>query len=126
MAISQIDCGRDVVIVAPTGRGKSMVFQGLALKDDRNIVFVIAPINAHMTDQVDNLSRKGVKACYLNSYSRKDNPGLVKEVARGVYQIVYAGPEMTSPNKDAIWPVLDDEKSAFRRSLKVVVVDEAH
>lgn len=55
MAISQIDCGRDVVIVAPTGGGKSMVFQGLALKDDRNIVFVIAPtINALMTDQVGN------------------------------------------------------------------------
>jgi len=33
---------------------------------------------------------------------------------------------MTSPNNNAIWQVLDDEKSAFRRSLKVVVVDEAH
>jgi superfamily II DNA helicase RecQ len=54
MAISQIDYGRDVVIVAPTGGGKSMVFQGLALKDDRNIVFDIAPINALMTDQVGN------------------------------------------------------------------------
>jgi len=54
MAISQIDCGRDVAIVAPIGGGKSMVFQGLALKDDRNIVFVIAPINALMTDQVGN------------------------------------------------------------------------
>jgi superfamily II DNA helicase RecQ len=47
-------------------------------------------------------------------------------VAWGVYQIVYAGPEMTSPNNNAIWRVLDDEKSAFRRSLKVVVVDEVH
>ena len=54
MAISQIDCGWDVVIVAPTGGGKSMVFQGLELKDDRNIVFVIASINALMTDQVGN------------------------------------------------------------------------
>jgi len=54
MAISQIDCGWDMVIIAPTGRGKSMVFQGLACKDDRNIVFVIRPINALMTDQVGN------------------------------------------------------------------------
>ena len=54
MAKSQIDCGRDAVIVAPTRGGKSMVFQGLALKDDRNIVFVIAPINALMTNQVRN------------------------------------------------------------------------
>jgi len=54
MAISQIDCGRNVVIVAPTPRGWSMVFQALALKDDRNIVFVIAPSNALMTDQVGN------------------------------------------------------------------------
>ena len=43
-----------MVIVGPTGRGQSMVFQGLALKDDRNIVFVIAPLNALMTDQVGN------------------------------------------------------------------------
>ena len=47
-------------------------------------------------------------------------------MARGVYQIVYAGPEMTSPNNNAIWRVYDDEKSAFWRILKVVVVDEAH
>ena len=58
IAISQIDCGQDVVIVAPTGGGKSMVFQGLALKDDRNIVFGIAPINALMTDQIGNWSPK--------------------------------------------------------------------
>jgi len=54
MAVTQIDCRWDVVIVAPTGGGKSMVFQSLALKDDSNIVFLIAPINALMTDQVGN------------------------------------------------------------------------
>jgi len=67
-----------------------------------------------------------VKACYVNSDSLKDNPGLVKDVAQGVYQIVNAGLEMTSPNNNAIWRVLDDEKSPFRHTLKVVVVDEAH
>ena len=54
MAVSQPDSGRDIVIVAPQEGGKSMVFQGLVLKDDTNIVFVIAPINALMTDQVGN------------------------------------------------------------------------
>jgi len=47
-------------------------------------------------------------------------------VAQGVYQVVYAGPEMTSPNNNVIWRVFDDKKSAFRRSLKVVVVDEVY
>jgi superfamily II DNA helicase RecQ len=75
---------------------------------------------------VVNLGRKGIKASYINSDSLKDNPGLVKDVARSVYQIVNAGPEMTSPNNNAIWQVLDDENSAFWRSLNVVVVDEAH
>jgi len=48
MAITQIDCRQDMVIVAPTGGGKSMVFQGLASKDDQNIVFVIPPINCNV------------------------------------------------------------------------------
>ena len=75
---------------------------------------------------VDNLGQNGIEACYINSDSLKDNPGLVRDVAWGVYQIVYAGPEKTSPNNNAIWRVLDDEKCAFRRGLNVVVVDEAH
>ncbi|KAF8251498.1 hypothetical protein K440DRAFT_519009, partial [Wilcoxina mikolae CBS 423.85] len=54
------------------------------------------------------------------------NPELIKEVAAGAYQIVYASPEMTSPNNNAIWRILDNEKSAFRRGLKAVVIDEAH
>jgi len=58
MAISQIDCRWDVVIVAPTGSGKCMVFHGLALKNDRNVEFVIAPINALMSNQVGNWSLK--------------------------------------------------------------------
>jgi len=33
---------------------------------------------------------------------------------------------MKSPNSHAICRVIDDEKSAFRRSLKAVVVNEAH
>ncbi|KAF8244903.1 hypothetical protein K440DRAFT_557531, partial [Wilcoxina mikolae CBS 423.85] len=54
------------------------------------------------------------------------NPGLIKEVAAGAYQIVYASPEMTSPNNNAIWRILDNEKSAFHRGMKAVVIDEAH
>lgn len=54
MAISQRYCGRDVVIVAPTAGGKSMVFQGHVLKDARDIVFVIESIHALMTNQVGN------------------------------------------------------------------------
>jgi len=76
--------------------------------------------------EVDNLGRNGIKACYINSDPLKVSPGVVEEVAQGVYQIVNAGHEIMSPNENVIWRVLEDEKSAFRRSLKVVVTDEAY
>jgi len=44
--------GRDVMIRAGIGSGKSLIFQGLSLKSDKAIVLVVAPLNGLMDNQV--------------------------------------------------------------------------
>lgn len=75
---------------------------------------------------VDNFSQQGINACYIYSNSLKDNPDLAKDIAWGVYQIVYNALEMKLPNNNAMWQVLHDVNSAFRHILEVLVMDETH
>lgn len=43
--------GKDVIIKAGTGRGKSLIFQGMALTSPKAIVLVVCPLVALMDDQ---------------------------------------------------------------------------
>jgi ATP-dependent helicase YprA (DUF1998 family) len=51
-AIQAICDGRDVLIRAGTGTGKSLVFQAMTLVRDDAIVLVVAPLNGLMENQV--------------------------------------------------------------------------
>lgn len=51
-AIGAILAGRDVIVSAGTGSGKSRVFQVPALAVDGGIVLVVAPVKSLMHDQV--------------------------------------------------------------------------
>jgi ATP-dependent DNA helicase RecQ len=51
-AIQALLKGKDVLIKAGTGMGKSLVFQGMALSKLKAIVLVISPLIALMEDQV--------------------------------------------------------------------------
>ena len=53
-AIEECLSGRDVMLVMPTGGGKSMCYQLPALLMDK-LVIVVSPLIALMKDQVDNL-----------------------------------------------------------------------
>jgi ATP-dependent helicase YprA (DUF1998 family) len=55
-AIDKIQCGKDVVIVAGTGSGKSIVFQGACLLGEQAIVLVICPLVSLMEDQVSGIT----------------------------------------------------------------------
>ena len=61
-AISAILGGRDVVVSAATGSGKSRVFQVPALAVDGSIVLVVAPVKSLLRDQVHlHLSPEGTR-----------------------------------------------------------------
>ena len=61
-AVSQ---GSDVIVVQPTGSGKSLCFVVPGLMFPGNVALVIEPAVAIITNQVDLLQRKGIDAIIL-------------------------------------------------------------
>ena len=51
-AMDMIRSGKDIVVVAGTGSGKSIVFQGMCLFREGAVVLVISPLLSLMEDQV--------------------------------------------------------------------------
>lgn len=64
--IKSILAGKDTVLIAPTGLGKSLCFQLPALMLP-GITVVISPLISLMKDQVDALKEKGIGADFINS-----------------------------------------------------------
>jgi ATP-dependent DNA helicase RecQ len=110
--------GGRVLLVAPTGRGKSLCYQlpALALP---GTALVVSPLVALMEDQVRRLASRGIPATFIASVlSREENGRRIAGVRRGEYKLVYAAPERLGHEA-----LLD---AVARASLSLVAVDEAH
>src|SRR5207249_2618690 len=116
--------GRDQLLVAATGGGKSLCFQLPALlfaePEPPRITLIFSPLISLMSDQVEALRQKGVfSAIMLNSnLSTIQRQEYLQGLARGNYSIVYIATEQI-------------RSSALRRALEqreigFIVVDEAH
>jgi ATP-dependent DNA helicase RecQ len=109
---------RRLLLVAPTGGGKSLIYQ-LPATLLPGTTLVISPLVALMTDQVDALERRGVAATYLAAtLSGDEMRQRLARFAGGEYKLVYVAPERLA------YP-------GFRRLLDeieipLVAVDEAH
>src|SRR5437867_6798915 len=91
--ISDALAGRDVLVLMPTGGGKSLCFQLPALIRDA-LSIVVSPLMSLMKDQVDALQTSGIPATYLNS--TLDRQGAVarwRGLHRGEYRMLYVAPE---------------------------------
>jgi len=66
-AIEAILCGKDVIVVQPTGSGKSLCYVAPALLNPGKITLIIEPVTAVITDQVKSLQSKGIDAVALGS-----------------------------------------------------------
>ena len=64
-AIELLQTGKDVVIVQPTGSGKSLCYTVPALLNPGKITLVIEPVVAIITNQVLSLRAKGIDAVAL-------------------------------------------------------------
>jgi ATP-dependent DNA helicase RecQ len=110
--------GRDVVVVMPTGGGKSLCYQLPALLFP-GTTLVISPLIALMKDQVDALNAREIPATYINSSLSFDElRARLRAMERGIYRLVYIAPERF-------------RNARFIESLKPVeislfAVDEAH
>ena len=84
---------RDVVVVMPTGSGKSLCYQLPALLLD-GVTLVISPLIALMKDQVDGLVENQVPATFVNSALTPSEQGQrLREIQQGRYKLVYIAPE---------------------------------
>lgn len=106
------------LLVAPTGGGKSLVYQLPATLLD-GTTLVVSPLVALMQDQVEALEARGVAATYLAATLPPDELGRrTARVARGGCRLVYVAPErLAQPGFRALLAAL---------SCPLVAIDEAH
>jgi ATP-dependent DNA helicase RecQ len=110
--------GGRVLLVAPTGGGKSLCYQlpALALP---GTALVVSPLVALMEDQVRSLVARGIAATFVASVlSREENGRRIAGIRRGEYKLVYAAPERLG--HDALLGAI------AQAGLSLVAVDEAH
>ena len=125
--IDSILAGQHVLVLAPTGMGKSICYQipalALALADDNEtnavVTVVISPLIALMQDQVSKLQDKGISASYINSsLSGEERNARYRAINDGKFDLIYVTPERFRK---------DEFLSAMAtRKVSLLAVDEAH
>ena len=85
--------GRSLLVVMPTGSGKSLLFQLPALLE-HGMTLVVSPLIALMKDQVDELVRKRIAATYVNSGLSVEEQGRrLRQCIEGKVDLLYVAPE---------------------------------
>ena len=110
--------GKNVLVIMPTGSGKSLTYQipALLLPD---LTIIISPLIALMKDQVDVLQKKEIDASFINSsLSKNEREKRYKNVSQGKYKLLYVTPERFR-KKDFV-------KILQHRKISLLAVDEAH
>ncbi len=108
----------DAFVLMPTGGGKSFCFQIPALMRD-GICLVISPLVALMKDQVQNLSKKGIRAIALTGgISQNETSDLLDNCLYGNYKFLYLSPERLQSD----W-IVDRIKNL---PINLIAIDEAH
>lgn len=114
-AVEAAMAGRDVLVVMPTGAGKSLCYQLPALEDSEKLTLVVSPLVSLMQDQVEGL---GSSAELINAQrDGADNAESLRRALAGEARMLYVAPER-------FWAPGFGEKVKGRVGL--FVVDEAH
>ena len=117
-AMTRVLDGQDVVVIMPTGSGKSLCYQVPAMLQD-GVSLVISPLIALMQDQVNGLAARGLPATFLNSsLSFEALRHRLDQVRQGRYKLVYVAPERFRSR--AFLDVLDEVR------VSMIAIDEAH
>ena len=91
--IDAVLAGEDVVVVMPTGAGKSLCYQLAALAMD-GVTLVVSPLISLMKDQVDGLSARGLSAASLNSsMTSEETSNCIADLRSGKAKLLYVAPE---------------------------------
>jgi ATP-dependent DNA helicase RecQ len=84
---------RDLLVIMPTGGGKSLCFQLPALLKP-GLMLVVSPLIALMQDQVQLLQDNGIAATFLNSsLSAVEARSRIQQILAGEIKLLYVAPE---------------------------------
>ncbi len=113
---------RDLLVIMPTGGGKSLCFQLPALLKP-GLMIVVSPLIALMQDQVDSLLDNGIAATFLNSTLESHQEASRQQaILQGKIKLLYVAPER----------LLNQRFSYFLHQLvtsvgvSALAIDEAH
>jgi ATP-dependent DNA helicase RecQ len=110
--------GKNVIVVMPTGGGKSLCYQLPAMMLE-GTALVVSPLIALMKDQVDGLNAREIPATYINSsLSYEDQRDRLWAMEQGRYRLVYIAPERFRNQR-----FLDSLKQL---RISLFAIDEAH
>jgi ATP-dependent DNA helicase RecQ len=111
---------RDVLVVMPTGSGKSLCYQLPALLRD-DLTVVVSPLVALMQDQVEALAARGLgdRVALVNAQQDGSaNAGVLERAAAGELRLLYVAPER--------FAALGFLERMGEVDVGLFVVDEAH
>ena len=92
--INSILDGQDTLVIAPTGSGKSIIYQVPALVHSASLTLVIEPTLALIYNQVHTLKELGIAADYLDSTrSEQEIETVLKKAMKGKLNFLYVTPE---------------------------------
>jgi RecQ family ATP-dependent DNA helicase len=110
--------GRDVLLVMPTGSGKSLCYQLPAIARG-GTTLVISPLIALMEDQVAKLKARGFAVeCIHSGRRRMDSRQACRDYLAGKLQFLFIAPERLR--------VTGFPEMLAKRQVSLIVVDEAH
>ncbi len=116
--ISDVLSGGDVLVLMPTGGGKSLCYQIPAVIKD-GITVVISPLISLMKDQVDDLISTGIQAATINSTLDYESVSRIKaQLVNQQIKLLYLAPERIM--MPGFFSFLQ------RLNLNLFAVDEAH
>lgn len=117
-AVDAIVGGRDVMMILPTGAGKSLCYQLPSLLMD-GVAVVVSPLLALMHDQITALGAFGIEAAMISSMQSPDEINEIMRLALAAkLKFLYVAPERLKSG----------EFLRFLRDVPIdfFVVDEAH
>lgn len=113
---------RDLFLTAPTGSGKSLLFQipAFYISNKNDVTLIVSPLIALMKDQVFSISKRGFKkVAYLNSeLNFIDRNKVIEKCKNGYVDMLYLAPELLLS--------YDIRYFIGERKIGLFVVDEAH